>query len=76
MRKTKTIIAVFLLGLACSLAAPAMAGPQNGEVNHVLSQPKPCSGELPETVFGEMHTSILDMIREWVVVQDWFPHWS
>ena len=76
MRKTKTIIAVFLLVLACSLTVPAMAGPQNGEVNHILSQPRPCSGELPESIYSEMHTSILDLIREWVVISDWIPFWS
>jgi hypothetical protein len=76
MRKTKKYIAAFLLVLACTLVTPAMAGPQNGEVNHVLSQPKPCSAELPDSIWTEIHTSILDLILEWVVVHDWFPQWG
>jgi len=76
MNRAKKFIAVFLLVLACSLTLPAVAGPQNGEVNHVVSQPKPCSAELPDSIWSEMPNSILDLIREWVVVHDWFPQWG
>jgi hypothetical protein len=76
MREFKILIATMMLVAACLMVTPAMAGPQNGEVNHFgqyNADTAPCSGRLPESLWDEVLEDIYNLILDIMPVHKQVP---
>jgi len=61
-------IALLTALMLCLAAAPALAGPQNGEVNHhgeYGQDYRPCAGEIPDRESATMLDELLELLEVW-----------
>ena len=69
MHKVRALFVALVLVVAVTVTLPALAGPQNGEVNHFGHQGQtyhPCAGELPGTLLDEVLANLRVLIRTWL----------
>jgi hypothetical protein len=76
MHVTKKILIVLTLclafGVASGVAAPAAAGPQNGEVNHAKEKVEYRTGKAPES-FWSLLFPYVDLLIEMMPLELLFP---
>ena len=74
MRATKTILLTAILALAFAVTAPALAGPQNGEVNHASGSVHFCVGTAPDPFWKEILSHrYVDLVIELLPLELLFP---
>ena len=76
MHKLMALIAALLL---CLAATPALAGPQNGEVNHYGhhgQEYSPCVGEVPDRQSEGMFDELLELFETWFAALPCLKGWG
>jgi len=67
MKKIKAIVLGVFLVAALAVATPALAGPQNGEVNHATGG-QDCAGTLPDNFVEDVTQYLFTYVLEWLPV--------
>jgi len=76
MHKLMALVAALLL---CLAATPALAGPQNGEVNHYGQHGQehhPCVGQVPERQNDRVFDELLELFEAWFATLPCLKMWG